>query len=394
MKIGTLTLHLPFNYGNALQMFSLHKYLLEQGYDAEVLSHWFYENRNEILYWHNYIRLSWINKIKFILYCCTWTGQFCRYLREAKLKKWLDSMLRWSHETGANSHFPTESISHDIVIVGSDQIWNPKYKTSEFFLLPDFPDRIHKVAYAASLGSDDFPNDLACMYARNLEKFKAISVRESSAVKILEDKCGIKATLVADPTLLHTKAEWCKILDVSMPKESGRDYMVYTVTPDGVARWKELVRLARKVKGKVHVFAFTATSPNISLKNPFFVIFQTMYRRILLWCSGVRLHFASTPTEFVQCLANCEGLFTDSFHGMMFATIFEKKCNVIIGNHEERQQMGARLRNFTSDFGCPEIITPEFDLSALRELKVTTKMQALIEFSKNWLKDAIEACHA
>ena len=36
MKVGTLTLHLPFNYGNALQMLSFHRYLREQGYDADV----------------------------------------------------------------------------------------------------------------------------------------------------------------------------------------------------------------------------------------------------------------------------------------------------------------------------------------------------------------------
>ena len=40
MKIGTLTLHLPFNYGNALQMFSQHCYLLEQGYDVGNGSNW------------------------------------------------------------------------------------------------------------------------------------------------------------------------------------------------------------------------------------------------------------------------------------------------------------------------------------------------------------------
>ena len=75
---------------------------------------------------------------------------------------------------------------------------------------------------------------------------------------------------------------------------------------------------------------------------------------------------------------------------MMFATIFGKKCNVIIGEHEERQQMSARLRNFTKDFGRPEILTAKPDVSAMRELSVTPKLQALVDFSKRWLKEAID----
>ena len=106
--------------------------------------------------------------------------------------------------------------------------------------------------------------------------------------------------------------------------------------------------------------------------------------------SGVRLHLSATPPEFVACIARSDGLFTDSFHGMMFATVFEKKCNVMIGDHEERQQMSARLRNFTKDYGNHEILTPTFDPAAMRRLRITPKLQALIEHSKLWLKQAIE----
>lgn len=393
MKIGTLTLHLPFNYGNALQMFSLHRYLLEQGYDAEILSHWFCENQDEIWKWHNFMAESFKNKVRFALRCCTWTGAFCQYLREVKFRKWHDSMIRWSREEGAASVFPADAISHDVVVVGSDQVWNPKYRTSEFFLLPCFPDRIKKIAYAASLGSDAFPPEKRSFYARNLARFSAVSVRESSAVDILKRECGSDATLVVDPTLLHTREEWCKLLGVVEPRREKNFYMLYLVTPDGVAHWRDLIELARRAKKRIHVYVFSSAGVDVSLRRPLqtaLVAAKTIVKRVWLWLAGVRLHFSATPTEFVQCVADCSGLFTDSFHGMIFATIFGKKCNVMIGNHEERRQMSARLRNFTKDFGNPEILTPTFDPMAMRQQSVTPRLQELIANSKLWLKRAIE----
>lgn len=393
MKIGTLTLHLPFNYGNALQMLSLHRYLLAQGYEAEVLSHWFWKNQDEIWAWHNYVAKSWRNKVRFALTCCTWTGAFCQYLREAKFRKWHDSMIRWSKEEGAAGDFPANALPHDIVISGSDQIWNPKYKTSEFFLLPDFPDRIKKIAYAASLGCDVFPSEKRDFYKRNLARFSAVSVRESSAVEILKRECECEATLVADPALLHTREEWCRMLGVSEPRQEKNFYMLYSVTPDGVAHWRELARLARKSGKRLHVYAFSSTGVSVNLRRPMqaaLIAAKTIIKRIWLWLAGVRLHFSATPTEFVQRVADCSGVFTDSFHGMIFATIFGKPCNVMIGEHEERRQMSARLRNFTNDFGDPGILTPNFDPEAMRRLYMTPKLQELVSYSKAWLKKTIE----
>ena len=393
MKIGTLTLHLPFNYGNALQMFSLHRYLIEQGYDAEVLSHWFSKGQNEIWKWHNFMAKSWKNKILFALTCCTWTGAFCQDVREVKFRKWHDSMIRWSTEQGAASVFPARIIPHDIVIVGSDQIWNPNYKTSEFFLLPDFPDRIKKIAYAASFGSDVFPAKKKDFYARNLARFSAVSVRESSAVDILKRECGCEATLVADPTLLHTREEWCRLLGVKMPKREKNFYMLYSVTPDGVVHWREVAQLARRSGKRIHVYVFAATGVYVNLRRPMhttLTALKTILKRIWLWVAGVRLYFTATPTEFVQSVADCSGLFTDSFHGIMFATIFGKKCNVMIGEHEERQQMCARLLNFTTDFGNPEILSPTFNPLSMRRLCLSPRLEELISASKDWIRPAIE----
>lgn len=393
MKIGTLTLHLPFNYGNALQMLSLYRYLREQGYDTEVLSHWYYPNRAEVLGLHNSVK-TLKGKIRFALNLFMFAGLWSQFRREAKLDEWLNSLIRWGKEVGTTGEFNAGKVEDDVVIVGSDQIWNPIHKTSEFFLLVDFPKRIKKIAYAASLGSDTFPSEKIPLFASALHDFSAISVRESSAVQILRETLQVPATLVCDPTLLHTQEEWCDILGFDMPRKPCEDLVAYLVTPNFRSQWREVCRVARESGRRVHFYAFQWSQgiPVFSLRHPFSSLGESVRnvcRRIALYVSGVRMHLSDTPSEFVQRIASCSGLVTDSFHGMMFATIFERKCNVVVGDHPERLQMSARLRNFTAEFGNPDILTPRMDVAALKPLKITPKLSALIEHSKKWLANAV-----
>jgi hypothetical protein len=375
-------------------MFSLHRYLLEQGYDAEVLSHWYFKNKDEVLGLHNKSR-GIKGFLKLLVDFIMVPGVTCQYWRERKLSKWLDGNIRWSRESGVSGEFKPEKLPHDIVIVGSDQIWNPIHETSKFFLLTDFPDRIKKVAYAASMGTDKFIDSEVGNFSEALKRFSAVSVREKSAVCVCEKILAQHATLVCDPTLLHTKEDWIKLLGLKLKSCPTDDLVVYLVTPDYKSKWRELIRVAKESRRKVHFFAFQWSQwmPHFSWRHPLKGMLQLMksvVKRLVLFFAGVRLHLSATPTEFVQCIANSSGLLTDSFHGMMFATIFEKKCNVVIGVHSERQQMSARLRNFTGDFGDPTILTPTFDIKAMKKLGITSKLESLISFSKVWLKSAIE----
>lgn len=392
MKIATLTLHLPFNYGNALQMLSLHRYLLEQGYDAEVISRWDLKNRAEIKRIHNEIRRP-LGLVKFILRCLLCMGEFCALVRECKILRWLSKNIKWSDATGYGNCFDADDLPHDIVIVGSDQVWNLKYEAIRFFFLRNFPERIKKISYAASMGGDSFPDCERQFVRESLARFSAVSVRESSAAELL-GKFGVSATLVCDPTLLHSRQEWDAILGLKKHKVANENapYMVYLVSPSAGDKWREVIRLARESRRRVHVYAFWAAVAPIEKGHRLAGLWYNLRRRVLLYCAGVRLHFSATPTEFVQRVADCGGLFTDSFHGMMFATIYQKKCNVVVGTDPERVQMSARLRNFAEQFGDERIITPSFDLSALRALTISSNLQNLISDSKVWLKTAIEGC--
>lgn len=392
MKVGTLTLHIPFNYGNALQMLSLHKYLLEQGYDAEVLNHWHLPNQDEVA-WYCNRRKSAKGILGIIVETLCGARVFSQIRKERKIQSWLSRMFRWSSEFGDDKIFPSQDVRHDAIIVGSDQVWNPKYSKSDFYLMESFSDSVKKIAYAASMGGDQFPKDKIAHYSRALNKFAHISTRESSSVRICKEILDVPAVLVCDPVFLHSREEWCRILGVADKKVPRDELMIYLVSPSFNSLRKDVVRIARESGKKINLFSFQ-WSPlrRPSLRNPLKFIKDVLSQystRVAFGRYNIIHHMDATPDEFVRCLAETNGLITDSFHGMVLATIFEKPCNVAIGTDPERKQMSARLLNFTSEFGDPTVVTDSPDLAAMKKLSVSQKLIDLIESSKAWLKDSI-----
>ena len=392
MKIGTLTLRVPTNYGNALQTFSLHKYLLEQGFDAFVLNKWGLPNEDEVWWLHRQIR-TFRGFVKFCLGLIAFNGMFCQLSRERKLRQWLYSNIQWSREHGYDTEFPVEQLDCDVIVVGSDQVWNPMYPSLEYYLLGSYPDRIKKIAYAASFGTTIPPPG---HYGQLLERFFAISVRESSARQILNDQFGIKSTLVCDPTLLHSKAEWCKLLGVKETQSKGNDLVMYLVTYAFRAHWRDAIRIARQSRKRVHCYVFTKSFlvPIFDIRHPLRSIVEAgknIVKRILLFAAGVRLHFTATPSDFVKRISESCGVITDSFHGMMFATIFSKPCNVVVGSHPQRVKMSARLIDFLKDFGDISILTTSPDANAMKIIPMTDKLVNFISYSKEWLAKTLLA---
>ena len=391
MRIATTTLFSPLNYGNALQMLSLHRYLCENGYDADVLRHYLSKDCNEFKY---YIERTKTIKsfIRFFLESIQLNWSYSQYRREKKINKWLKQNFHWSIEEGDDNSFNVEKLPYDLIITGSDQIWNPNYNWPDFYLLNHFPSNIKRVAYAASFGTDQTEAFDINKYKSSLKKFYAISVREISAKRIIKDLFGLESIFVCDPTLLHTKEEWCKILNIK--KKSIKDHiLIYYVTPDFRERYKELINLATETGKIIDFYAFPiGKMPTVSINKFVSFLKKTIINiifRIKLYLSGVRVHFTASPKEFVEGINSCSGIITDSFHGMMFATIFEKPCNIVLSDNKQRVMMKSRLLDFINEFSDINIVTSYPNYRVMKQLTITPKLQKLISLSKKWLDKTI-----
>ena len=387
MRIATTTLHLPCNYGNALQTFALHRYLKMQGYDTDVLSAWFFDNQDESRHAWNLLKKGPVGWLNLAIRLVSFVGYSQWIVREFKLNRWLLKNMTWSSTQGSIRSFPYCAVNYDTVIAGSDQIWNPAHQSSTFYLLADFPKATTRIAYAASLGCSSIPDEKCPAYKSALCNFKAISLRESSGVKCIEEKIGLRASLVADPTLLLNKKEWTDALSIRPDIQNDDSIFFYFVTPDTFETRKQIIQLAKASHRHIHVFSQGIDCPLFPPAiGRIFTIWKFRCQCVL---HHIHVHRTATPTEFLERLMRCAFVVTDSFHGMMMSTIFEKKCNLVIGTHEQRKQMSARLYDFTSDFGDPSIITETITPSAAKRLAVSPKLDALIKQSKTWLNQAI-----
>ncbi len=193
-------------------------------------------------------------------------------------------------------------------IVGSDQVWRCQYariiKTVPFYFL-DFASeerRRESIAYAASFGSDRWEGtkEQAEECGRLLRQFKAVSVREHSAIQLCRDLFGVEAVQMPDPTLLLQNKDYDELIDAERTKKPAKPYIVsYQLDKD--APVSDSMEAVSKSLGMplLHL--------NPGAKQEDF--------------PGRLCHSVS---QWVRYMRDAEYVLTDSFHGCVFALIFNK----------------------------------------------------------------------
>lgn len=300
MKIDIITRHAVANYGSILQAYATQKILQDLGYDTEIIN---YIRPDE--YGKNISRTmlkrnkKWnSNAILRFIYLTLQTpiyngsfNKFCefrkRLLKETKLCS-SDNELRNLPEA-------------DIYCTGSDQVWGPVGNVSydNNYFLTFAPEEKKCVSLASSFGCDCLENKLLNDLPELLNKYSAITVRESVAEHILSG-LGIKSRQLMDPTLLLSRADWEELCSENIKK---RGYVLtYQLHDD-----KRLEKYAEE-------FAKRVGRPLIRISISWFYRFK----------SG-NFVFMPTPEEFLAYFRNCDYVITDSFHATVFSILFNKK---------------------------------------------------------------------
>jgi hypothetical protein len=190
-KIGVLTFHRCINYGAYWQARCLVDGLRAMGHDAVILDH-----RSWRIAMREWTWGLWPVSPDFI--------PPLDYLRYAR-KEWAFSraIARLPRSRAFRLERPATMEHHDVVLVGSDEVWSPKhawYGTSPIFYGEGV--RAGRLAtYATSFGSHDASEGLDAMRAERLRSFDAISVRDQNSQSIVRDAIGRDVPVVLDPCL-------------------------------------------------------------------------------------------------------------------------------------------------------------------------------------------------
>ena len=296
MKIGILTQPLRYNYGGLLQNYALQEVLKRMGHKPVTLDPYPYHYASIIVIVKRFfLRLLGKRITVFAEKELNKPSRIKRKFLEKFIKKYINCFRYKNLNQLKNLHF-------DAFIVGSDQIWRPKYNRGtldNMFL--DFAQRMNvkRIAYAASFGTDDweYTKEQTNKYSILLQEFDFVSVREKSAIQICKDKFNVDAVHVLDPTLLLSKEDYINIIKKDKAPKSSGDLLVYFLdyTED-----KKL--LEEKV---IKDYSLT----------PIYVNRYINYQEI-------------TPhipvSQWLRGFYDAKYIITDSFHACVFSIIFNK----------------------------------------------------------------------
>ncbi len=330
MKIGILThFHKSVNYGGVLQAYALCKYLNTQGHSAQ-----------QILYTARVKNLDPSSHASKSIFQVV-SKRIKRKINKGKnikIKNRMENLFKGFRDQVPHtaSEYTKDTIVNanrdfDVVLVGSDQVWNPAWFDSSYML--DFVDKsIPKVSYSASIGVSSLTEEQKAVYKKYLVEFKKISVREQECADVLSDILDKAIGVCVDPTLLLSVNQWDEIASERIIKEK---YVFLYMLGDDIKVRKIAEKFANK-KGLQLIFI-----PDLLGE----------YRAIDRKFKGVAMEDA-TPCDFISLIKYADYIFTDSFHACVFSLLYQKEFFAF--ERSGAQNTSSRICNLLEAFVCTE----------------------------------------
>ena len=321
MKVGILTQPLSNNYGGLLQNYALQQVLKGMGHEVSTIK-W---ETPKVSPLHRYL---W--RIKLFLLSVMGSKEY------SLTKKERDIILQHTHRFVRNNISICNRVARsiddfkeiaqqehfDAIVVGSDQVWRPRYNSFIGSMFLDFlgNSKVLRVAYAASFGTDcwEFTPEMTTRCRELAQKFNMITVREKSGVELCRDYLGVEAKQVLDPTMLLNREDYQDM--VFSEKDSISTGTLFHYILDPTEEKRQLIERVAKSQGMT---PFTIMpkyqNENRTRHNVKSHIEDCVYPSVTSWLRG---------------FMDAEMVIVDSFHGAVFSIIFNKPFWVIA--NEER----------------------------------------------------------
>lgn len=303
-KIGVITFHDYDNYGAILQSYALQKRLNELGNEAEIIDY-------SCPFIHHTFGLSSLRIRGLAAYLYTAIGHIC-YLPRRRKCNLFRKRIRYSQPV-TETDLPAAGKWYDCYISGSDQLWDCKLTNFDrTYFLPFVDKGKKKYSYAVSLGEHLPPPEYEEEYKRLLSDYDCILSREYYGADAISHLTGKRPAVVCDPTLLLSGAEWAEFC--KPPAKKGKYILVYQL---GLSR--KMVRTAKMIAKE--------TGCRIE-----YVPFP------LVGAVKCHINLSAGPAEWLGLIRNAEYVLTDSYHGVIFALLFNRPFYMISkGQHINRR---------------------------------------------------------
>lgn len=320
--VYTITFHWATNYGAVLQAYALQRFLCRNDYETCIID---YVPRNQEKTFLRAFRARSVYKL---------FQQLREFRKEKKIQKFREKELKLTRRYRSSDELKSELWNNDIYICGSDQIWNSFFtmqgegKITTVYYLDFVPYDAKKIAYAGSFGVERITNEMQNVISSQLRGFSTVTVREQSAVSILE-KAGIDSTLVCDPVFLLDKQDYLPFI-ASVNRSSSKCIFKYILHQDQELAYNVCNYVSKK------------------LGNTFVSHIDTM---------GVE--------EWISKLSYAEFVVTNSFHAIAFSILFHRPFIAVL---IPQSGMNDRINTLLNRVGLRNRMVDRYDCELLNGL--------------------------
>lgn len=369
MKVGILTMQYRKNYGGVLQAYALMKVIESMGHDVEQID--FRYKPSDNIHWIVGIRNTAVNLLKTMgLKKAPKIIKFKRNLPQEHIQAFSDfkqNYLKYSKDV-YNENIHEIINDYDCIVVGSDQVWNNvEGKYLHFFF--DFKSeyRGKKVAYAPCAVFTEAPWYNSNKLGRLLRNFNAIGVRDNTTVTLVNNVSGLRPQVVLDPTCLYDFREFAN----AVPIVEGDYIFAYILGSELKDGHQSIISKIYERYGKMKVVA--AIIPDISLEVEKFTD---------------RIMYNALPSDWVNLIAHSKFVYTDSFHGCMFAMKFHKPFFA----YYRDASRASRLMDIKLTYDMPNIYMSgdDYQITEVDYTKVDAVLEAQKSQSLEFLKTSLE----
>lgn len=303
-KIGIITFHNSYNCGSMLESYAIMKYLRNKKFDTEIID--FSSDGQAKLYKTFFQEKNLKSVIKNII---LFPHRKRIDYNNSKYEEFKNQFFKLSKKINNNDF---SGLKYDYYIAGSDQVWNITIDDYDDAYFLNWTKDGKKIAYAPSFGSKnpiEFAGENLNKYKNMMSSFDAISIRENNGKKWIKEMINKDVPVLIDPTLLLSSNEYDKLLDNSCTPK-GKYIFLYC---PGFK--KDICKFVKKVSDKYNLPVIAWSAKSFYVKN--------------IGSLGFKLPRYESPSVYLSLIKNASLIFTTSFHGTIFSTIYRKKFYVI-----------------------------------------------------------------
>lgn len=356
----------PVNYGQILQCYSLQRVCTELGYEVNVLKYRKLQNNENI----DDIPYKGAGRDAYEYAFKNKNIQSQLSKQVIRVNEFINENVKMTKQCYCIEDVLEEIDDSDILIVGSDQLWNPQWLDT-IYLLP-FKEDKKRISYATS--GIFFDDEQAKGIADMIKHFDYLSVREPISKIILNRYIERDIFCALDPVFLLDSKNWDEIGG----KEICDEAYVFAFFIGLIEPQKHLIRqVAQKYDVNKVIYIKMAASEEIF--NDLSIM------------EGIE---DAGPKEFISLIKHAVAVCTDSYHAFVLSVIYHKNFHLMNRayvplNEVSNERWDSVMRKLGIENRYSNSRSEIMNLSQIDYEKVENQLNYLREESREWLIKAL-----